>query len=306
MVLCAFMEKEGIIMDNHKQQIYNAPAGALLIVLVSIISFVNAVVSYIFDLQYVNYGVLGLGATFLHVAQALALLGLGVHFYNKSTGKLAVLFNALISAASIAFILFLKSSDSVYAIEMMEYDYWLDIGKVFSFGTGTSILYIILILSFVLNVFLIKRKKEGDSLTDVRILTVVQVVSSCWSHFSEDVLGIQFVHIATYILLALGLYMCAVNSTKGKFVIASHPISKKSVRVIVLVMIIVSLIMVPVSFALNDTSPKPIPTIEKECESCEEVFTDSTNKKYISKTNMCRDCYINFCAFTGKEPTNYD
>lgn len=293
-------------MDNQTQQIHKAPTGAWLIVLVSIISFVNAVVSYIFDLQYVNYGVLGLGATFLHVAQALALLGLGVHFYNKSTGKLAVLFNALISAASIAFILFLRASDSVYALEIMEYDYWLDIGKTIRVGEGTSILYFVLIISFVVNVFLINRKKEGDSLTDVRIVTVIQLIASCWSHFSEDILGTQFVHIAVYILLALGLYMCAVNSTKGKLAIASMPMSKKFIRDTVIVMVIISLILIPVSFALNDTSPKPIPTTEKECEVCEEEFTDSTNKKYISKTNMCRDCYINFCAFTGKEPTNYD
>lgn len=293
-------------MDNQNQQLQKAPTGALLIVLVSIISFVNAIVSYIFGLKYVNYGLFGFGAMALHVIQALALLGLGVHFLNKSAGKLALFFNAFASVISIAFVLFLRSSSSASAIGMMEYDYWLEIGKVISYGTGTSILYIILILSFVLNTFLIKSKKEGDKLTDVRILTVIQIVSSFWSFFSEDVLGIQFVHIAVYLLLALGLYMCAVYSVKGKFVIASQPMSKKSVLRIVLVMVIATLIMIPISFALNDTSPKPIQTTEKECEVCEEEFTDSKNKKYISKTNMCRKCYINYCAMSGKEPENYD
>ena len=250
--------------------------------------------------------VLPICQVYLHVLQALALLGLGVHLLNKSAGKLALLLNALVSIISVAFVIFLRSSTSEYAIGIMEHDYWLNLSDVINYGTGTSILYIVLILSFVVNTFLIKSKKEGDKLTDVMVVSIIQIVSSFWSFFSEDVLGIQFVHIAVYMLLALSLYMCAVCSVKGKFVIASKPISKKSVLRIVLVMIISTLIMIPISFALNDTSSKPIQATEKECEVCDKEFTDSKNKKYISKTNMCRQCYINYCAMSGKEPKNYD
>ena len=75
---------------------------------------------------------------------------------------------------------------------------------------------------------------------------------------------------------------------------------------IVLVMIISTLIMIPISFDLNDTSSKPIHVTEKECEFCEEEFTDSVNKKYISKTGMCRTCYLYFCVMNEIEPENYD
>ena len=293
-------------MVNQNQQLHKTPTGAWLIILVSIISFVNAIASYVFGLQYVNYGLFGFGAMALHVIQALALLGLGVHFVNKAAGKLALLFNALISVISIAFVLFLKDSTSAFAIEMMEYDYWLKIGEVISYGTGTSILYIILILSFVFNTFVVKAKKEGDKLTDVKILTIIQIVASFWSFFSEDVLGIQIIHITVYILLALALYMCAVCNVKDRFVIISKPISTKSILCIVLVMIISTLIMIPISFDLNDTSSKPIHVTEKECEFCEEEFTDSVNKKYISKTGMCRTCYLYFCVMSEIEPENYD
>ena len=45
---------------------------------------------------------------------------------------------------------------------------------------------------------------------------------------------------------------------------------------------------------------------ERKCESCGRKFSDSTNINYIVHTNMCRNCYRNFCSMTGKKPTNYD
>lgn len=32
----------------------------------------------------------------------------------------------------------------------------------------------------------------------------------------------------------------------------------------------------------------------KTCRSCGRTFTDSANKKSISRTNMCTNCYNNF------------
>lgn len=43
----------------------------------------------------------------------------------------------------------------------------------------------------------------------------------------------------------------------------------------------------------------------KTCQSCGRSFDDSINKKYITHTNMCKNCYTNFCWATGKTPTNY-
>lgn len=42
------------------------------------------------------------------------------------------------------------------------------------------------------------------------------------------------------------------------------------------------------------------------CQSCNRSFTDATNKNYIRHTNMCKNCYQNFCWATGKTPTDYD
>lgn len=44
----------------------------------------------------------------------------------------------------------------------------------------------------------------------------------------------------------------------------------------------------------------------KTCQSCGRTFSDSTNKNYIRHTNMCRNCYRNYCYGVGKTPTNYD
>ena len=45
--------------------------------------------------------------------------------------------------------------------------------------------------------------------------------------------------------------------------------------------------------------------ITKTCQSCGREFSDSTNKKYIRMTNMCRQCYKNFCYATGREFEEY-
>lgn len=293
-------------MDNQNQQMHKAPSGAMFIMLAGGVSFVNAIASYIFGLQYVNYGLYGFAAMLLHVIQAFALLGLAVHLLNKSSGILALSINAVVSVASIAFVFFLRDSSSEAAFAMMEYDHWLNLAEVFSYGTGTSILYIVLLVSFIINTILVKLKKEGRKLLDVQIVSVIQLLASFWSFFSEDFLGIQFAHIATYVILTLGLYMCAVHKAKGKLSVATAPLSKKSVVRIAAIMVIATLITIPISLALNDTSSKPIQVTEKECEFCEREFTDSKNKKYITKTNMCKNCYINFCDMTGKEPKNYD
>ena len=47
-------------------------------------------------------------------------------------------------------------------------------------------------------------------------------------------------------------------------------------------------------------------TRSKKCGSCNRTFTDATNINYIVHTNLCRNCYRNFCWSTGKTPTNYD
>ena len=42
------------------------------------------------------------------------------------------------------------------------------------------------------------------------------------------------------------------------------------------------------------------------CQSCGRSFSDSTEKNYIKWTNMCKNCYRNYCYATGKTPNNYD
>ena len=219
---------------------------------------------------------MGIGAAVLHILQALALVALGIHFFNKATEKISLIFNTIVSFTAIGFVLFLRNSTEIDAVAMMEYDYWMNLNDVINYGTGTSILYIVL------------------------------MAVSFWSFFSEDVLGIQAAHIATYALLTLGLIMCAVHRCKGKYSVAGAVIPKKGFFRLVFLMIIASLIMIPVSFALNDTSGSKIGQDVQECQFCDEEFEDGKNKKYISRTNMCRNCYINYCALTGKELENYD
>ena len=42
------------------------------------------------------------------------------------------------------------------------------------------------------------------------------------------------------------------------------------------------------------------------CQSCGRSFSDYTEKNYIWHTNMCKNCYRNFCYATGRTPHNYD
>lgn len=44
----------------------------------------------------------------------------------------------------------------------------------------------------------------------------------------------------------------------------------------------------------------------KKCQYCKRSFTDATNKNYIEHTNMCRNCYRNYCWAIGETPSNYD
>ena len=42
------------------------------------------------------------------------------------------------------------------------------------------------------------------------------------------------------------------------------------------------------------------------CQSCGRSFSDSTEMNYIKWTNMCKNCYRNYCYATGQTPANYD
>ena len=72
-------------------------------------------------------------------------------------------------------------------------------------------------------------------------------------------------------------------------------------------MVIATAIMIPISFDLNDGfGSRDDVVAEKECQVCDREYKDDTNKKYITKTNMCKGCYMNLCAMTGKEPKIYN
>ncbi len=57
---------------------------------------------------------------------------------------------------------------------------------------------------------------------------------------------------------------------------------------------------------IEEEKKKYINDNEYECKSCDRKFSDDTNKRYINRTNMCRNCYRNYCYATGKTPENYD
>lgn len=44
----------------------------------------------------------------------------------------------------------------------------------------------------------------------------------------------------------------------------------------------------------------------KTFRSCNSSFSDETNKNYIINTNMCKNCYQNYCWASGMKPSNYD
>ena len=71
--------------------------------------------------------------------------------------------------------------------------------------------------------------------------------------------------------------------------------------VIIVVIIIVSFILV--SLGENSGSHS---SSKETCQSCDRSFSDATNKNYIRHTNMCKNCYLNFCWATGRTPSNYD
>lgn len=56
----------------------------------------------------------------------------------------------------------------------------------------------------------------------------------------------------------------------------------------------------------SSTSSSSTSSSTKTCQSCHRSFADMTNKNYIWHTNMCKNCYQNFCWATGMTPTNYD
>ena len=43
----------------------------------------------------------------------------------------------------------------------------------------------------------------------------------------------------------------------------------------------------------------------RSCKVCYREFTDSSNKKCIRETNMCKNCYYNYCCAIGETPTKY-
>ena len=293
-------------MDQQTQARGGAPFGALLIILAAIISFVNAIASYAFGLQYVDYGIYGLSAMLLHVLQALAMLCLAICYYNKSKGFLAVLFNTLVSLASVAFVLWLRSATHISAMEMMENDKWLDLGRAMAHGTGTSLLYVLLMVTFVVNSVLVKTKKEGGKMLGVLIVSALMLFAACWSFFSEDVLGIQIGHIATYIVLILGMLLCALQGSKGKWAEPAKKIGKKGFLSIAAIMVVAALIMIPISNALNSTGSSAVAADSTSCKFCGTEFTDDVNERYITKTNLCKACYLDYCFMHDREPTYYD
>ena len=72
-------------------------------------------------------------------------------------------------------------------------------------------------------------------------------------------------------------------------------------RIVIFVLIIAMGLAV---FGCSGSSGKS--SSSKTCKSCGRSFSDSTNRNYISHTNMCKNCYLNFCWATGKTPSNYD
>ncbi len=78
--------------------------------------------------------------------------------------------------------------------------------------------------------------------------------------------------------------------------------------VLVIVFILLAIMVVSCmgggsSSSSSSTSTSPS---TKTCQVCDRKFSDDTNKNYIRWTNMCKNCYVNYCYAKGMTPENYD
>ena len=216
------------MMKNQSQKTYGMPIGVLLVILSGCISFMNAILCYL-TTTHASFHLIGLPgklvliAMLLHVLQAVGVIGLGIHLGKEGKGKFPVIGNVLLSALWIALVIFLRMPTSVAASARMllERDYWLKVNVAIGLGAGTSLLYIVLMLVFVLNIFFVTAKRKESKTLDVLIVSAVMLLSALWSCFSETLLGAQFAHISAYVLLAIGLYLCAISKSKGKWELKS-------------------------------------------------------------------------------------
>lgn len=77
------------------------------------------------------------------------------------------------------------------------------------------------------------------------------------------------------------------------------------VIVIILLVIMVGSCMGGGNSSSSSSSTSTSPST-KTCQVCDRKFSDDTNKNYIRWTNMCKNCYLNYCYAKGMTPTNYD
>ncbi len=282
-------------MENETK-LEKAPVGALLIMLGAGIFFINAIATYAFNLQYVNFKFFGFLALFIQIIQSLAMLCLGVSLINKKKTSLAVAGVALSTVLASLFAVLMRYSTHPILYQMNDYAYW----------QNRYVVYIIFLIGLVAVTIMATAEKEGANKIKPLIYCGVLLVFSFFVYYTEELQGVEFAYIITNILEISGLLLVALHKISGKFAIASKPITKKAFLRILIVMAIATAIMIPISYDLNDGfGSSSDASVEKECASCDREFKDETNKKYISRTNMCRNCYMNFCAMTGKEPKIY-
>lgn len=125
------------------------------------------------------------------------------------------------------------------------------------------------------------------------------------------------------ISLVLGLFLCllgAICLTNAKVWAVNYPqMSEKAYRNFGKGMFIFALAMViainvyafgikgmPLFSDNSSSSSYSSSGSTKSCGSCGDKFSQGTDTRYISRTGMCKDCYIFYCAATGKTPQNYD
>ncbi len=71
---------------------------------------------------------------------------------------------------------------------------------------------------------------------------------------------------------------------------AIKAVSKKKTKKNIILVLLVVLAIIITGIASSGKTPKS----KTFCPSCDRNYTDSANKKSISRTNMCKNCYENY------------
>ena len=76
--------------------------------------------------------------------------------------------------------------------------------------------------------------------------------------------------------------------------------------IVLVIMVVLFIAMLGSCFGSSGSSSYSSSSSTRTCGYCKREFSDATNKNYILHTNMCRNCYRNYCWGIGETPTNYD